>query len=687
MVDRIISALRKRRQGLGLERLRRELQLAPREKSQLKKTLERMENQGMVFRIRHKYFMVPSSHMVRGRYISSSKGYGFVSPEEGFSEDIFIPPPYSAGALDGDLVEVYCRKKGKKGKPEGRVIRILERTKKKVVGLYKERAGSTFFLPLERPFSEEVPVIIPPEFSPQPGMIVEVERETMYLTDVLGKPDQPGVDTEAVIRSYDLPFSFLGEALEEARSLLPTISDEERKDRKDYRDWISVTIDGQNAKDFDDAVSVKRQGNGHFLLGVHIADVSHYVKPGSFLDKEATRRGTSVYFSDRTLHMLPEELSTSICSLKPKEEKRTLSVVLEIDQEGNVIDRTFHPSLIKTKARMTYQSVYKIFEGDREERSRYEKLLPDLLLMRELAGILNKKRNEKGSLDFDLTEPELVYVEGNLVSILPFEPNEAHQLIEEFMVVANEAVAYFLSERNIPLIFRVHPKPGEEDLRKLREMLVHFSIFLPQAKRIKSRDLQEALSQAKGRPGEKFVNLQVLKSLKLASYSQENRGHYGLAKSTYTHFTSPIRRYPDLIVHRILKSVIRGERPDPGQLDSLALICSQQERRADQAERDLLEWKIYRHLREKLGEEVDGIIVDISRAGLVVELDRYFVDGIIFFSDLGQDYYVRKTEKTLVGRSSGRRFELGDRLKGTLASVDPISRRITLTLSQESKKR
>jgi ribonuclease R len=687
MVDRIISVLRKRRQGLGLERLRRELQLAPRGKSRLKKTLERMENQGIIFRIRHKYFIVPRSQMVRGRYISSYKGYGFVSPEEGFSEDIFIPPPYSGGAFDQDLVEVRWIKKGKKGKPEGRIIRILERTKKKVVGLYRERAGSAFFLPLEKPFSEEVPVIIPPEFSPQPGMIVEVERETMHLTDVLGKPDQPGVDTEAVIRSYALPSSFSGEALEEARSLLPTISDQEKKARKDYRNWISITIDGQNAQDFDDAVSVKRQRNGHFLLGVHIADVSHYVKPGSFLDKEATRRGTSVYFSDRTLHMLPEELSTSICSLKPEEEKRTLSVVLEIDQEGNVIGRTFHPSLIETKARMTYQSVYKIFEGDREERSRYEELLPDLLLMRELAGILNRKRNEKGSLDFDLTEPELVYVEGNLVSILPFEPNEAHQLIEEFMVVANEAVAYFLSERNIPLIFRVHPKPGEEDLRKLREMLDNFSIFLPQVKSIKSRDLQKALSQAKGRPWEKFVNLQVLKSLKLASYSPENRGHYGLAKRTYTHFTSPIRRYPDLIVHRILKAVIRGERPDPGQLDSLALLCSQQERRADQAERDLLEWKIYRHLQEKLGEEVDGIIVDISKAGLVVELDRYFVDGIIFFSDLGKDYYVRKTEKTLVGRSSGLRFELGDRLKGILASVDPLSRRITLTLSQESKKR
>jgi ribonuclease R len=497
MVDRIISVLRKRRQGLGLERLRRELQLAPRGKSRLKKTLERMENQGIIFRIRHKYFIVPRSQMVRGRYISSYKGYGFVSPEEGFSEDIFIPPPYSGGAFDQDLVEVRWIKKGKKGKPEGRIIRILERTKKKVVGLYRERAGSAFFLPLEKPFSEEVPVIIPPEFSPQPGMIVEVERETMHLTDVLGKPDQPGVDTEAVIRSYALPSSFSGEALEEARSLLPTISDQEKKARKDYRNWISITIDGQNAQDFDDAVSVKRQRNGHFLLGVHIADVSHYVKPGSFLDKEATRRGTSVYFSDRTLHMLPEELSTSICSLKPEEEKRTLSVVLEIDQEGNVIGRTFHPSLIETKARMTYQSVYKIFEGDREERSRYEELLPDLLLMRELAGILNRKRNEKGSLDFDLTEPELVYVEGNLVSILPFEPNEAHQLIEEFMVVANEAVAYFLSERNIPLIFRVHPKPGEEDLRKLREMLDNFSIFLPQVKSIKSRDLQKASSLKK----------------------------------------------------------------------------------------------------------------------------------------------------------------------------------------------
>jgi ribonuclease R len=686
MIDRILSVLRRRKQGMGLERLRRELQLAPRKKLPLKKALEKMESQGMVYRIGRKYFIIPPSHLIKGRYISSSKGYGFVAPEEELTEDIFIPPPYSAGALDGDLVEVTYRKKGVKGKPEGRIVRILEKYRKRMVGLHKKRERSSFFLPLENPLSEEVRIVIPPHFSPGSGAIVEAERETMHLTDVLGMPDDPGVDTEAVIRKYDLPSSFSREALEEARLVSPEISDEEIKKRADYRDWTSVTIDGQNAQDFDDAVSVRRFDNGRFLLGIHIADVAHYVTPGSHLERDAAGRGTSVYFSDRTLHMLPEELSTSICSLRPQEDRLTLSVLLEIDQEGNVIDKRFHPSLIKTKARLTYSSVFKIFEGDEEERSKFPQLVSDLLVMRELARLLSKKRKEEGSLDFDLTEPELIYVEGNLVSILPFEANEAHQVIEEFMVIANEAVAAFLSAKKTPLIFRIHPQPGEKDLRKLEEMLAHFGLSLPQAKKLKSRDLQRTLFQAEGKPWEKFINLQVLKSLKLASYSPENRGHYGLAKDTYTHFTSPIRRYPDLVVHRILKSKLRGKAPEPLDLESIANLCSRQERRAEQAEGDLLEWRIYRHLRGKLGEEVEGIIVDITKAGLVVELDRYFVDGMIFFSDLGEDYYVRKTAKTLEGRSLGRRFELGDRVKGTIVSVDPVLRRMSLTLSQNRGK-
>lgn len=685
MVRRIESLLRKSKKGMSFQKLAQELHLSPRDKHRLKKILRKLENQRIVLRIKRKYFVPVHSNLLRGKFIASPKGYGFVTPGEGFQEDIFIPPPYSAGALDGDLVEVLYRKTGKKGKPEGRVTRILKKGKKRIIGRFREHWGKPYFLPLESPFSEEVPLIVNSKFSPLTGMIVEAERETMRLTDILGMPDEPGVDTEAVIRRFDLLSSFSQRALEEARSIPSEISAQEKKVRMDYRSWVAVTIDGETAQDFDDAVSVKKLGNGRFLLGVHIADVSHYVRPSSFLDEDAFKRGTSVYFPDRTLPMLPEELSNNICSLRPKEEKLTLSVILEIDRKGNVLKRAFHSSLIQTEARMTYQSVYKIFEGDEEERRKFCELVPDLMLMRELARLLNRKRREEGSLDFDLTEPELIYKEGNLISVLPFERNEAHQVIEEFMVAANEAVASYLSERNISLIYRVHPKPGEDGLKKLREMLSHFGIYLPQEKRIKSEDLQQALDQAEGKPWEKFISLQVLKSLQLALYSEENRGHYGLAKKIYTHFTSPIRRYPDLVVHRLLKGVHRGEEQKSSFLSSVALHCSEQGRKAEEAERELLEWRIYRFLKQKLGEEVEGTIVDISKAGLVVEFDNYFVDGIVFFSDLGGDYYVKKSDKTLIGRRTGRRFELGDRVKGILVSVDPILRRINLTLTSEKE--
>lgn len=671
---------------MSFQRLARELHLSPREKQGLKKRLNELESQRIVIKIKRKYFVPLPSNLLRGKFIASFKGYGFVTPVGG-EEDIFIPSVHTAGALDGDVVEVLYRKKGKKGKPEGRVISILEKGKESLVGLYREHGGKPFFLPLEAPFSEELPLVVPDKFSPSSGMIIEAERETMRLRDILGMPDEPGVDTEAVIRRYALHSSFSQNASEEAKSIPAEILPQDKKERIDYRGWVSVTIDGENAQDFDDAVSVKKLRDGRYLLGVHIADVSHYVHPGSFLDEDASRRGTSVYFPDRTLPMLPEELSSNICSLRPKEEKRTFSVVLEVDKEGNVLRKTFSPSLIQTDARLTYGSVYKIFEGDEEERHKFSSLVPDLMLMRELACLLKRKRKKDGSLDFDLTEPELVYREGSLISVLPFERNEAHQVIEEFMVAANEAVASYLSEKDVPLIFRVHPKPAGNDLERLREILAYFGIYLPQDKRIKSSDLQQALDQADGKPWEKFINLQVLKSLRLALYTEEKKGHYGLAKKTYTHFTSPIRRYPDLIVHRILKGVLKGEEPKTSFLSSVALRCSEQERRAEKAERELLEWRIFRFLKQKLGEEVEGTIVDISRAGLVVELDNYFVDGNVFFSDLGGDYYLKRYERALIGRRMGRRFELGNRVKGILASVDPVLRRINLVLKTEKEEK
>jgi len=685
MDDQILALLQRKKEGLSFRMLAMELHLSGREKQILKKRLKRLEGLGLVVSLKRRYLFPARAKLVRGKFIASLRGYGFVSPEAGLGEDIFIPGRYSGGALNGDLVDVLCQEKGKKGKPEGRVVKVARRAKQRIVGFYRERFGQPFFLPIDSPTKEEIPLTLEKNLSPRPGMAVAVDRSKGRLIEVLGMPDEPGVDTRVVIERYGLASSFSEEALGEAESFSSEISSEDKKARKDYRRWLTVTIDGQNAQDFDDAVSIKKLASGRFLLGVHIADVSHYVRPGSSLDAEAFARGTSVYFPDLTLPMLPERLSNELCSLRPREERLAFSVLMEIDEKGETRRVEFHPSLIQTVERMTYDSVYRIFEEDREERHRFSRLVPDLLLMRELSRLLRKKREMKGSLDFDLLEPELVYKEGSIHSILPFERNEAHQLIEEFMVAANEAVASFLHQQRVPFLYRVHPPPALPDLESLREMLAYFGLSLPLPKRMSSKDLQQALNKVKGKPEEKFVSLQVLKSMRLAVYSDENQGHYGLAKEFYAHFTSPIRRYPDLAVHRALKRALKKKSVDASALPAAALHCSQQERKADEAEKELMEWRIYRFLKGKLGEEFEGIIVDITRAGLVVELDNYFVDGIVPYADLGGDYYFKKSDKTLVGRRLGRRFELGQRLRVVLVSVDPILRRMGLTLKQEGK--
>ena len=682
MDERIVSLLKRKREGLSFQRLLRELSLSPKERTQLRKRLKVLEGKGILRRYKNRHFIPAKSNLVTGKFISSLGGYGFVSPDTELEEDIFIPARFSGGALRGDLVEVFYKERGKKGKPEGRVLRIIKKGKNKIIGVYDERFNQPFFLSLDSPQAQEIPLASKESFSPLPGMIVEVDRDSKRLTGIYGMPDEPGVDTRVVIERHDLRTSFSEEASQEAQDVPAEVTPEEIEGRVDYRDWPTVTIDGKNAQDFDDAVSIRRLEGGHFLLGVHIADVSHYIKTDSSLDREAYERGTSVYFPNLTLPMLPEVLSNNICSLRPQQVRLTFSVLLEINKKGEVLKKEFHPSVIQTAERMTYDSVYKILEGDKEERKKYSRLVPDLLLMKELAHLLRKKREAEGSLDFDLIEPELVYKEEKLHSVEPFKPNEAHQVIEEFMVIANEAVASYLSQKNVPLIYRIHPRPAGQDLERLRTMLLHFGMPFPPSKEVKSYDLQRAIKSAEGKPEEKFINLLVLRSLKLAVYSDENQGHYGLAKKEYTHFTSPIRRYPDLVVHRILKKALKREKSEMSALSSVALHSSHQEREAEAAEKELIEWRILRLLQGKLGEELEGIIVGISRAGLTVELDNYFIEGTILYADLKSDFYSRKSEKTIVGKRTGEKFELGDRIKVILASVNPLLRRVNLTLSQ-----
>ncbi|MBN1223038.1 MAG: ribonuclease R [Candidatus Aminicenantes bacterium] len=678
MLRQIFSLLAKNKRGLTLHRIAHALGLSIADRPKLEKSLKELENRGAILKIKNRYIAHQRSSIVRGKIISVHRGFGFVRPEDDLMEDIFIPSRHFGKARLGDVVEVFYKEKTGQNRHEGRVIRILSQERHDVIGLYRERRGLGFFMPWDSPAFEEIP--LRKKAGLKDGMVVKLEREALAVKEILGFPDDPGVDTRAVIERFALASRFMPESLAEAEKISQTPVAKDYEGRADYREWRTVTIDGPDAQDFDDAVSIKAGKNGHFHLGVHIADVSHYVKPGSALDLEALHRGTSVYFPDLTLPMLPEKLSNNVCSLRPKEDKLTISVLLEVDGEGRSVQAQFLPSLIRTVERMTYESVYGIFEGDKPIRKKYLHLVPDLLLMRDLARLLRARRRREGSLDFDLAEPRLIYEGSSLLGVVPAERNEAHQLIEEFMVAANEAVAAFLSERGAPMIFRVHPPPATDDLVKLKDVLALFGISLKAVGGLRSKDLQLALLQAQGTREEKFIALQVLKSLRLAAYSCENRGHYGLAKEVYTHFTSPIRRYPDLVVHRILKTVLLDKKAQAAELSSVAHHCSEQERKADDAERELIKWRIFRMLRARLGDEFKGVVTDISRAGLIVELENHFVEGILPFADLAGDYHFQRTKKLLVGKATGHVLSLGTPLTVVLASVDPFLRRMTLSL-------
>lgn len=677
MEKKILELFNQGKRKWNLGTMARELGLRSYEMKTLRRTLKKLQKQGLVERHRGVYKLAQTPLILRGEYLSTSFGFGFVRPEDG-GPDIFIPPRSSAGAMNGDLVEIEI-KETRDGRVEGRVRRIVK-AKPTILGYYQPRFGHALLVPLEDPAYGEIPIEMGDKKELEEGMIIEIDRRSGRIINIFGHPDEPLVDTKVVIKRFGLRIDYSPEALKEAQALPSKINQEARAGRKDFRRWPTITIDGEDAQDFDDAVSIKKLPNDNYLLGVHIADVSHYVLPGSALDEEAKKRGTSVYFPDLTLHMFPERLATNLCSLRPQSTRLTFSVLLEINKKGEVVKTEFYPSIIKTIERMTYTSVYKIFQGDKEESQKYAHLIDDLYLMRELASLLRERRESLGSLNFDLLEPELIYKEGKLAEVAAFEQNEAHHLIEEFMVAANEAVATFFSERDLPSIYRVHPPPAASDLEELRQKVLAMGLYLPRGDQIKPQDLQRLLRSAAGRPEEKFVNVQVLRALRLAVYSEENIGHYGLAKSNYTHFTSPIRRYPDLVVHRLLKDGLAGKEGSREDLAELAWHCSSRERQAEAAERELIEWRIFRFLKTKLGEEVKGIVVDINRAGLVVELEDYFVQGLLSFYDLKGDQDWRRSGDSLIGKRTGRRLRLGDQIEVVLANVDPILRRINLVL-------
>jgi len=676
---RILDLLRRNPQGLKLPEIFKELRVDRKSRAKIEDRLSGLVHRKLARRVRDRWLLPLQADLLKGRFQTSGRGFGFVVPESGEGKDVYIPARFAAGAMNGDLVEIMVHPPGRGGRLDGKVVRIVKKASKKLLGTFGERFGQPFFIPFEAPSAEEIPIVSRGSFFPAAGEIIAVDRAESKIVEVLGRPDDPGVDARIIIRKYGLASEFPEAASAEAEKAAAVPPAGEYPGRADYRGWRTFTIDGETAQDFDDAVSIARREGGGWRLGVHIADVSEYVRPGSALEAEAFARGTSVYFPGLTLPMLPEALSNNLCSLRPRVDRLTVSVVCDFDADGERVGTAFHSSVIRTVERMTYTSVFKILNNDPAERAAYPDLVPDLLEMKELAGILRRRRMAGGSLDFDLIEPELVYQEGKIAAVEGFAPNEAHKLIEEFMVMANVAVAEYLRLRGVPSLHRFHENPDPDNLDELRDVLALFSIVLPPG-RLTSRDLQAAIRKAEGTPIEKFVNIRILRSLRLAEYSAESSGHYGLGLMDYTHFTSPIRRYPDLIVHRLLKADLAGRPLRLPGLDAVARHSSEQERKAAAAEKDLVEWRIFRFLKDRLGDVVSGMIIDLSRGGLIVELDEYFVSGLLAFDDLGGDYFAKRSRRALTGKRTGRQYELGQRLDVQIAAVDPLLRRMALVL-------
>ena len=709
----IIALLRERgNRLLSIADIHERLTAGDHSRQDVERAVDDLEGEGILLAVRGKrYSLLEFTPYHAGRIRIHPDGYGTVLGGE--DPDIYIDRKSTKGAMNGDLVVVRADKRQPKFRKVhgrdlivGEVTQVLRRAHRTVVGRFHDNDLQPFVVPFD--FRIDTDIVIDSREdtkNARDGEMVNVEIDrypdrTSHLAhgrvvETLGFIGEPGVDIEVVIRKYHIPHEFPAEVLREAERIPTEVPAAEIAKRTDLRDRTIVTIDGETAKDFDDAVEVERLPNGNYRLGVHIADVAHYVTENSELDREAFERGTSVYFPGRAVPMLPERLSNGICSLNPRVDRLTFSADIEIDPRGRFVDRKVYKSVIKTKERMTYTIVNEILTGDRTQHGeKYGYLFDDFDRMRELYEILRARRDARGSIDFDLPEAEVMLdVAGDIQTIRASERNIAHRLIEEFMLAANEVVAQELVFANQPGLYRVHLQPDPMRLEDLKEVLKEFKLTLRgDMEDIRPAELQRILREVVGRPEERFLTNLILRSMKRAFYSEESVGHFALAIENYTHFTSPIRRYPDLIVHRRLAELIsRG----PLQGDALdkaerahpmyAQQSSDREKRAEDAEREVLEWKKVIFMRDKVGNPYDGIIAGVMPFGLFVELDEIFVQGLVPVATIGREFWnFAEREHRLRGESTGREIRLGDRVRVEVKSIDEDRRQIEFRLIEAS---
>jgi ribonuclease R len=679
------------------------LKIPREERATFKRRLKNLVEAGDLVQVRGERYGLPERmNLVVGTVSTNPRGFAFVAPDrpvEGIKGDIFIAGANLNQAMHGDRVVARIERFKDGDRAEGRIIRIVERGSDTLVGRYDvDDSGQGFVVPFDRRVMMDIFVPRDEARGAKPGEMVTLaitrwptpaRGAVGRVTAVLGDIDAPGVDTEIIIRKYGIPDEHSEEAVADATRLGGEVRPKDIRGRTDFRPLQTVTIDGEHARDFDDAITIEKLPNGHFWLGVHIADVAHYVPEGSALDEEAYERGTSVYFPERAVHMFPSELATGLCSLNPRVDRLVQSCLMEIDRRGTVVRYEIHDGVINSNERMTYTAVNAILT-DRDSRviDQYRELLPMFEAMRELFDILNGRRHRRGSIDFDLKEPEIVLDDQGMVEdIIALERNIAHRIIEEFMLVANETVAQHLEDQQVPTLYRVHEEPDPVKVAEFEEFIstLGYTLGAPE-NALRPTHFQRLVEKIQGTPEEKPIAFLMLRTMQKARYDASNLGHFGLAAKSYTHFTSPIRRYPDLVVHRTLRESREGmpeARRDEltEDLPETARHTSERERRADEAERELVQWKKVRFMADKVGDEFEGYITGVSAFGLFIELIEHFVEGLVHISTMADDYY-RFVERAhiLRGENTGKVYRLGDKVTVQVVRVDMERRQIDLGL-------
>lgn len=700
MIDEFVNS--KGYRSMSIKEMAMVLQVPSREKKDFREVLDALAMEGKIsIDLKGKIKPLPADVKV-GRYMATQRGFGFVRVENE-EDDIFIPGVHTKGALDGDTVQVLVKKEGGEGKRrEGQVLNILERGNSIIVGTYTRSRNFGFVTPDNQKFTKDIYVAKAESKGAVTGHKVVVEitdfgdeqrKPEGRVLEILGHVNDPGVDILSVIKAYGLPEEYPDEVMKQIEDIPDEVEESQKAGRADFRDLQTVTIDGEDAKDLDDAITLSQEGN-MYHLGVHIADVSQYVTEGSPLDKEALKRGTSIYLVDRVIPMIPHKLSNGICSLNQGVDRLALSCMMDINEKGEIVKHKICESVINVTRRMSYTSVHKIVEeNDEQERKEYEELIPMFELMYELAEILQAKREKRGSIDFDFPEAKIILDEkGKPIDVKEYERTQANRIIEEFMLAANQTVAeeYFWSE--LPFVYRTHETPDMEKIQNLALFIENFGYTLKiKEDEIHPKEIQKLMRAIAGKPEEGLIGRLALRSMKQARYTTDCEGHFGLAMKYYCHFTSPIRRYPDLQIHRIIKENLHGgmkeKRIEHYQkiLPEVTEQTSALERRADDAEREVEKMKKAEYMEQFVGKDFEGTISGLTTWGMYVELPNT-IEGMIRVADIPGDYYYYDEDlHRMVGENTGKVYKMGEPLRIIVAGVDKLTRTIDFVLYQEDE--